>query len=180
MFRDTLTLILGLEKRKPAETIPGELDALFETLAAESPKSNAYEVEDLIWEIWTDHPEPLAATMMNRGIEAVARRQYDAAERIFDELVEIQPHWAEAWNKRATLFFLLGHDEKSVHDIHRTLELEPRHFGALSGFAQICLRSGDLAGALVGFEEALRINPHLAAVRETLVELQRTYPSHVH
>ena len=180
MFRDTLTLILDLDKRKPATTIPGELDALFENLAAQSPKSNAYEIEDLIWEIWTEHQEPMAATMMNRGIEAVARKQYDVAERIFDELIQIQPEWAEAWNKRATLFFLQGRDAKCVHDIHRTLELEPRHFGALSGFAQICLRGGDLAGALVAFEEALRINPHLAAVRETVVELQRTYPTRVH
>ena len=91
-----------------------------------------------------------------------------------------RPDWAEAWNKRATLYYMLGRDEDSVRDIHRTLELEPRHFGALSGFAQICLRAGDRGSALVAFETALRINPHLNLVQAAVVELNQSFPSYLH
>lgn len=180
MYQNTLKLIVTLDKRRPADSLPPQLDGLFQQLAADPLARNAYEVEDMIWEIWTGHPEPLAATMMNNAIAAVAEKRYDTAENIFTELVAARADWAEAWNKRATLYFLQGRDEHSVRDIHRTLELEPRHFGALSGFAQICLRAGDRGSALVAFETALRINPHLSMVQEAVVELQHSFPSYIH
>ena len=180
MYQNTLKLIVTLEHRRPAESLPRQLDTLFLQLAADPLARNAYEIEDMIWEIWTDHSEPLAAAMMNNAIAAVAEKRYDTAENIFTELVAARPDWAEAWNKRATLYYMLGRDEDSVHDIHRTLELEPRHFGALSGFAQICLRAGDRGSALVAFETALRINPHLNLVQEAVIELNQSYPSYLH
>ena len=65
-----------------------------------------------------------------------------AAKEVFDRLIERHPTWAETWNKRATVYFLQGRDSASISDIYLTLELEPRHFGALGGFAQICMRNG--------------------------------------
>ncbi len=180
MYHDTLKLILTLDRRRPADSMPSTLDELFRRLAADPVARNAYEIEDRIWEIWTDHPDPLPSSMMNNAIAAVAERRYETAEHIFSELVMSRPDWAEAWNKRATLYFLQGRDQESVDDIHRTLELEPRHFGALSGFAQICLRAGDRGSALVAFEAALRINPHLNMVQDAIVELQHTFPPRVH
>lgn len=180
MYPNTLKLIVTLDKRRPANSQPPRLDALFQKLAADPLARDAYEIEDMIWEIWTDHPDPLPASMMDNAIAAVAEKRYDTAEHIFTELVAVRAEWAEAWNKRATLYFLQGRDGDSVRDIHRVLELEPRHFGALSGFAQICLRAGDRGSALVAFEAALRINPHLNMVQEAVVELQHSFPSRIH
>ncbi len=180
MYPNTLKLIVTLDRRRPAASLPPQLDALFQKLAADPLARDAYEIEDMIWEIWTDHPDPLPASMMDNAIAAVAEKRYDTAENIFTELVAVRPEWAEAWNKRATLYFLQGRDGDSVRDIHRVLELEPRHFGALSGFAQICLRAGDRGSALVAFEAALRINPHLNMVQEAVVELQQSFPSYIH
>lgn len=180
MYENTLKLIVTLDKRRPAASLPPRLDDLFRKLAADPTARDAYEIEDKIWEIWTEHPDPLPARMMDSAIAAVAEKRYDTAEHIFTELVAARPDWAEAWNKRATLYFLQGRDDDSVRDIHRVLELEPRHFGALSGFAQICLRAGDRGSALLAFEAALRINPHLNMVQEAVVELQHSFPSYLH
>lgn len=180
MYQKTLKLIATLDRRRPADTLPEELETLFCKLAADPTARRAYEIEDKIWEIWTDHPDPLPASMMESAITAVAQKRYGTGENILTELVALRPEWAEAWNKRATLYFLLGRDEDSVDDIHRVLELEPRHFGALSGFAQICLRAGDRGSALVAFEAALRINPHLSLVQEAVTELRHSFPSYIH
>jgi Flp pilus assembly protein TadD len=180
MYQKTLKLIVSLDNRRPDESQPPRLDALVQQRAADPMGRNAYAVEDTIWDVWTDHPDPLPASMMNNAIAAVAEKNYTTAEHIFTELVAARPNWAEAWNKRATLYFLLGRDTESVLDLHRALELEPRHFGALSGFAQICLRNGDRGSALVAFEAALRINPHLTMVQDALVELQNSFPSYLH
>ena len=83
--------------------------------------------------------------------------------------------WAEAWNKRATLYFLQDRDEESVADIEATLKLEPRHFGALGGFGQICLRQDEPVSARIAFEKALLVNPHLDGVREIVHELGAEY-----
>lgn len=180
MYQKTLKLIVSLDKRRPDDSLPPRLDALFQQLAANPLARNAYEIEDMIWDIWTDHPDPLPARMMNNAITAVAEKNYETAEHIFTELVAARPNWAEAWNKRATLYFMQGRDAESVSDLHRALELEPRHFGALSGFAQICLRNGDRGSALVAFEAALRINPHLTLIQDALVELQSSFPTYLH
>jgi tetratricopeptide (TPR) repeat protein len=169
-----------LDHRRPAPSLPPQLDVLFAKLTADPMARDAFEIEDKIWEIWTDHPDPLPASMMDNAISAVAQKRYDTAENLFTELVSLRPEWAEAWNKRATLYFLQGRDDDSVGDIHRVLELEPRHFGALSGFAQICLRAGDRGSALVAFETALRINPHLTMVQEAVAELRHGFPSYIH
>ena len=103
---------------------------------------------------------------MNQGM-------LDSAERVFSRLVNDSPEFAEAWNKRATVRFLLGDDAGSRRDIARVIDLEPRHFGALSGLGMIHMRSGDLEAALQAFEAALRINPHLAQAEDVTRQLQK-------
>jgi Flp pilus assembly protein TadD len=93
------------------------------------------------------------------------------ARPLLDHLVETYPDWAEAWNKRATLAFIEKRDADSVRDIEQVLEREPRHFAAVSGFGQICLRNGHLNEARVAFRVALTLNPHLEGLRELIDEL---------
>ncbi len=139
-----------------------------------------FEVEDEIWEAWAAHPDPALAARLDAAIAAIAAADFDRGRAILDELVADAPDYAEAWNKLATLEFLRGRDRESVAAIARTLELEPRHFGAISGFAQICLRNGDPAAAGLAFEAALRLNPRLTAVRIAVEELNRTHPATLH
>jgi tetratricopeptide (TPR) repeat protein len=115
-------------------------------------------------------PEPLAEPMQ-AAIRAMASRQLDEAEIILDGLLTAAPDWAEAWNKRATLAYIRGDDIEAVADILATLALEPRHFGALSGLGQICLRQGEPEVAKLAFEAALRINPRLDGIADVLGEL---------
>lgn len=174
MFEDTLKVVAGLEGLSPIEILPPELDALFVRLATDANDRNAYAVEDEIWEIWTRHPDPQATAAMNDAIAAMAQRRHDSALALLDNLAKAYPLWPEAWNKRATLLFLMGRDEESARDIRRTLELEPRHFGALAGFAQICLRHGETTAAAIACDAALRVHPHSPALRtiaERLVAL---------
>lgn len=179
MYDTALKLILSLDRRTPAPGQPRALDVLFERLA--DPKAgNAQQIEDAIWVMWTGHEDAAAAQLMERAVAAIAKRQHDIAETHLTRLVEDHPDYAEAWNKRATLFFVLKRDSESVADIERTLALEPRHFGAICGFAQICLRAGDRAAALAAFETALAINPHMTSVRQAVEELRGGFSRRVH
>lgn len=171
MFEATLKLILALDKREPATTLPRQLDALFGRLAKAPDQVAASETEDLIWGLWMQHPNDAAEETLDQATRLIAERQYRDAEAMLTRLIRDFPEYAEAWNKRATLYFLMGEDAKSVHDIHRTLEIEPRHFGAICGFGQLCLRHARREGALFSFGQALRVNPHLGAVREAYEQL---------
>ena len=179
MYDTVLKLILSADRRRPASTQPPALDPLFARLA-DPDLRDAHETEDAIWAMWTGHSDAEAAQRMERAIAAIARRQHDIAETHLSRLVEAHPDYAEAWNKCATLLFVLKRDGESVADIERVLRLEPRHFGAMCGFAQICLRAGDRAGALATFETALAINPHMASVRQAVEELRRGFSRRVH
>jgi tetratricopeptide (TPR) repeat protein len=170
---ETTALVAALAERAPPASSAPALDELFHTLATAETARERVEAEDLIWALWHAHQDTGLARRMNKAIGALARRELTQAQALLDALVLDAPGWAEAWNKRATALFLKRHDEASVRDIRRTLELEPRHFGALCGFGQICLRAGDEGAALIAFQAALRVNPTLDAVRETLTALER-------
>jgi tetratricopeptide (TPR) repeat protein len=171
MFDATLKLIVGLGERRPSARLPRRLGVLFAQLATTADPMEAGETEDLIWGLWMQHDHPEAEDKLDHATRAIAAKDWEAAEGLLDELVVEEPEFAEAWNKRATLYFLLKRDTESVADIRRTLELEPRHFGAICGFAQICLRHRERVAAMFAFDAALRINPHLATVRSAMAEL---------
>ena len=143
------------------------LDDLFDTLHEAEDSQARAESEDLIWALWCSHEDDVAHKTMQKAIGALARQDYDLSRTLLDELIENWSSWAEAWNKRATVNFLEERYVESVVDIQHTLTLEPRHFGAASGLAQICLKTGDEHSALVAFDYVLAINPNLSAVRET-------------
>lgn len=166
---ELLRLVLACPGRAPASGPSRKLDHLFAELAAARPARPASRIEDEIWALWTDHDEEAAAERMDRAIACIGRKAYVAAEAELDALVAAQPDWAEAWNKRATLYYIVGRHDESMADIARTLALEPRHFGAICGFAQICLAQGRHVEALAALETALGVHPHLDSVR-TAVE----------
>ena len=165
---DILKLIVSWRERQATLRAHDRLDRLFQRLQAQPPVDNGYEIEDEIWEIWIAGNERPDAHTMNEAIAAIAQKHYAAAEQRLDRLIAARPDWAEAWNKRATLYFLQGRECESLSDVRRTLELEPRHFGAIAGFAHICVRNGDHRSAIIAMETALQINPHLHALKAVL------------
>jgi Tfp pilus assembly protein PilF len=169
MYVDTLRLVSTLGVRRPAVALPSRLDQLFQNLV--TPGCNAEEVEEQIWQLWMHHPHRRAAEALERTATEIATQLYDIAETRLNNLLRACPDFAEAWNKRATLYYLQERDQESVRNIHRTLELEPRHFGALCGLAEIFRSSGDSESALFVFQTALRVNPHLTAARTAIEEL---------
>jgi tetratricopeptide (TPR) repeat protein len=149
------------------------LEGLFWRLKEVSSSSEARRIEAEIWQIWLEGENEDANLLMGQGVLYMARRELSQALLAFEALVQQAPRFAEGWNKRATVNFLIGNYDASVRDIERTLVLEPRHFGALSGLGQIYLALGRKEAALKAFEAALAINPHLSGIRSTVETLRK-------
>ena len=165
---DILNLIAARQARRPARAYPA-LAALFRRLAASPGLHEALLAEDRIWDAWMHHPHAAAARALHLATGDIAAKRYDIAETRLSALVRSAPDFAEAWHKRATLYYLLGRDEECLHDIHRTLELEPRHFAAILHFVEILHATPRVrAGADVCFAcfAALSLHPHLQRARE--------------
>ncbi len=141
------------------------LNALFEQMKQTDSTEVAEGAERRIWSIWLDSGDPELNRLMQDGLEAMASDRLGLAIDLFTDIIEKSPSFAEGWNKRATAFYLIGELAASVGDIERTLALEPRHFGAVSGMGLIFLSSGDKIGALKAFERVLEINPHAEGAR---------------
>lgn len=147
-----------------ADQTDPRLDALFEKLKKAEVFSIAHSAEQEIWTIWHERPDdPAVTAVMERGLRAMRESALPEALDAFDEAVGLAPDFAEAWNKRATIHFLLGDYAASIADVRQTLLLEPRHFGALSGLGQINLALDRKAEALEAFEAALEVHPYLQA-----------------
>jgi len=101
-------------------------------------------------------------------------KNFEVALALLDKLVELQPDWAEAWNKRATVRYLVDDYEGSMADIAHVLKLEPRHFGALSGMGMILERRGFREDALRAYRRALAIAPHLDSLRNSVDRLTKS------
>jgi tetratricopeptide (TPR) repeat protein len=155
-------LLLGLRQREPSPKLPRRLINLFRELAEPHPGRSPEEIEDLIWALWISHEDPAAEEAMGKAVEAMAGGSLEPARTVLDGLLALHPDWPEAWNKR---------DADSLRDIEQTLRLEPRHFAAISGFGQICLRHGHLNEAKAAFQLALAINPRLQGLREIIDDL---------
>ncbi len=153
------------------------LDPLFARLKATGDTREGLRLTTHIWDIWLDYDGPVVATLMREGQDLMGQRHYRLALDRFDEIVRLAPDFAEGWNKRATVHYLMGQYEASVRDIHKTLALEPRHFGALSGLGLIYVAIGKGRAAMRAFEKAIEVNPHLPGVRRNLKSLRDEFGS---
>ena len=156
----------GADQTDPA------LPQLFSDLRGAESREDALRVERRIWSIWKRHDDPRVETRMRVGIRYMGARFLEKARDTFTDIIDLAPDYAEGWNKRATVYFMMGRYEASVTDIARTLQLEPRHFGALSGLGQIYRRLDDPGQALEIFETVLEIHPHAARTAEVIEELR--------
>ena len=167
-------IIMGWGLPAAGDQTDPALDRLFTELARTTSHAEAEQLTSEIWTRWiASDGDADADRLMQSGMALMSRGVLDGAEQIFSQLVYKRPGFAEAWNKRATVRFLLGDDTGSRRDIARVIDLEPRHFGALSGLGMISLRNGDPAGALQAFEAALQVNPHLEQAMDVARQLRQ-------
>ena len=137
------------------------LDELFRRLAR-CVRAEADSTEERIWDVWMHHPHRAAARVLDLATRDLAARRYDIAETRLTLLLRSVPDFAEAWHKRAVLFYLLGRDEECLRDLRRTLELEPRHFGAMLHFVEILRAARAADDARFALQAARSIHPHLS------------------
>ena len=166
-----IDLALAAMNAEPPPDTP-ELDVLFAELCRAGGRRERMEAMQRIWAIWCSHEDAAAARAMQRVVAAFDHGDLADAGTTLDAMIERWPAWAEAWNKRATMRFVEDRHADSLDDIARTLEREPRHFGALSGFGQICLAAGDLTSALLVFERVLVIDPGIKEIQRAVSMLR--------
>ncbi|MEE9321346.1 MAG: tetratricopeptide repeat protein [Granulosicoccus sp.] len=136
-----------------------ELPGLFDELLVAANQSESSSLEYRIWQLWLKAPDKNAGLLSSQLTLAMQGGELQLALRLADQLIDGNPDYAEAWNKRATIHYLQGDDDLSVADIRETLAREPRHFGAISGLGLIFMRQGDMEAALEAFEQVLAISP---------------------
>jgi tetratricopeptide (TPR) repeat protein len=147
------------------------LDFLFGALKAAPDEASAKHVEARIWALWLRTPSDTAALLMMRAKVAMDAQQTDVAMKLLDAVIKLRPDYVEAWNRRATLYYLKNDYAHSLEDIEQVLVREPRHFGALAGLGMIMQDLGEEKRALDAFRQALAINPHLEKVPELVKTL---------
>ncbi len=148
------------------------LDTLFAKLETATDPSAAQALEQAIWEQWTMVPNAGQRQLMMRGIAEMEQQELGSARATFTKLIEIAPELSEAWNKRATVEWLLGNFQASISDICQTIKREPRHFGAYSGLGMIRAQMGEPARAVAAFELARKYNPHIVGIDEEIARLK--------
>lgn len=167
-----LTLFVGGFAAQAAQDDP-RLDPLFERLQETADPHEAARIQERIWDLWMYSDKEDLNALMKQGTFALGARDFELALESFNALIELAPNMAEAWNKRATLFFLMENYQASVADVKKTLSLEPRHFGAIVGMGLIYDVLGEREAALEAFRRGLKVNPHMPHIRKKSEQLSR-------
>jgi tetratricopeptide (TPR) repeat protein len=147
------------------------LDFLFGALKAAPDEVSAKHVEARIWAIWLQTPSDTAALLMSRAKTAVDAKKIDVAIKLLDSVIKLRPDYIEAWNRRATLYYMQNDYGRSLADIQQVLIREPRHFGALAGLGMIMQEVGNDKRALEAYRKALAVNPHLEKIPDQVKAL---------
>jgi tetratricopeptide (TPR) repeat protein len=147
------------------------LDFLFEALKVAPDAESAKHIENRIWALWVASGSDTANLLMTRVKTAIDGKDLALAIQLLDSIIEIRPDYVEAWNRRATIYYLQKNYERSMADIRQVLALEPRHFGAISGLGMILQEFGDEKRALDAFRRALAVHPHLQKIPDMIKSL---------
>lgn len=147
------------------------LDDLFARLTTTQDAAEAQVIENVIWTIWLEGHDDTLNQLLAQGTRDMQVGDLDAAIERFSTLIEMAPDFAEAWNKRATVYYMTGRYDESIADCMQVLAREPRHFGALSGLGLIHEARGEDNEALDWFRRALEQNPHMPGIRQRVEAL---------
>lgn len=158
-----------------ADQKDSRLNELFEKLYLSSSNLESSIIISDIWEIWSIIENPNVQQLYNKAKLQMDNGEFQSAIQLFTKVININPEFAEAWNKRATTYFLMGDFDKSISDIEKTLILEPRHFGALDGLAEIYLLKKDLIKAAATYEKILKIIPSSKKSKDRLEKINELF-----
>ena len=164
---------VAIHKLTPHEIRDDALDSLFAKLQRASNSDDAKLTEQKIWEVWSQSDSVMADVLLNQASAAMGVGDNRASLKILDQVIATYPAYAEAWNKRATLKFIMGRYDESLADIDKVLDLEPRHFGALSGRGMIYRVQKKWTEALDAFNQALAVNPNMDSVKNAIIEIEK-------
>lgn len=149
------------------------LNNLFAELKSAASMTDVAGIEAQIWHLWSLSDDAAVDRVLAGGTAAMNHGAFDAALTSFNTVIELRPEFAEGWNKRATLYYLTGEYSRSIADVERTLALEPRHFGALSGLGLIHMALEHPVEALAAFEAALAVHPHMPHAKQMIRKLRQ-------
>jgi tetratricopeptide (TPR) repeat protein len=147
------------------------LDRLFDALKVAPDDESAKYVENRIWAMWIATDSDTTTLLMSRVKAAVDAKDLDLGIKLLTAVIDIRPDYIEAWNRRATIYYMKKDFDDSLSDIHEVLKREPRHFGALSGLGMIMQELGDDKHALEAFRRALAVHPHLEHIPDLVKQL---------
>ncbi len=150
----------------------GDINFLFGALKAAPDEVSAKAIENRIWAMWVAAGNDTTNLLMIRAKKAADDHEYDLALQLLDAIIEIKPEYTEAWNRRATVYFLKRDYANSLADIQKVLTREPRHFGALSGLGLIMQDIGDDKLALDAYRKALDVYPRLDGLKDKVKALE--------
>ena len=168
----TAIVIFFLSSVSFAEDQERELDKLFLELKKNIP-SKSSNIEQQIWLLWSTHPSDEKLTsMLDEGSRLVQDQKLLRAISVFTEAIELDPSWAEAWNKRATVLYMIGEFQKSQNDIDRVLELEKRHFGALAGQGLVNIQLQNYEKAIKSYQMAEEIYPAMKSPKLMIKQIE--------
>jgi len=150
-----------------------QIDNLFNQLKTASNYEDSKKIESKIWELWTTHPSENSLTaLLADGSFYMSQNKLETAYETFTKTIELDSNWAEAWNKRATVLYLMGNYESSQADINKVLELEKRHFGALSGQGLVQTALKNYQKAIDSYIEAHKVHPNMKSPLIMIEKLQ--------
>ena len=172
-----LFLILLFFSNVNSEERDLELNKLFNQLKNNSNASMAFEIEKKIWKIWSIHPSNdrqgyRLTELLAQGSFLMAEQELNRAYEIFSQIILVDPNWSEAWNKRATVLYMLGRYQESQEDIDEVLKLEKRHFGALSGQGLVQTELKNYERAINSYKEVQKIYPSMQAPKVMIPHLK--------
>jgi tetratricopeptide (TPR) repeat protein len=156
-----------------SEDRDNQLDRLFNELKINN-LALVYGTEQKIWEIWSTHPTDEKLTLeLLKGSNLMQGDTISESIKIFSKLIELDPNWAEAWNKRATALYLIGDYEGSQKDIDKVLEIEDRHFGALAGQGLVNIKLENYEKAIESYKRAQEIYPAMQSPKIMIEQIEQ-------
>jgi tetratricopeptide (TPR) repeat protein len=165
----------GRQQARPAKPetrpAPETVSSLLDKLAVATDPDEARRIATRIERIWLRSGSDTADLLMTRSVQALVQGDHALSIELLDRVLTLKPDWAEAWNRRATAFFLLGDFERSMADLQQVLRREPRHYAALTGLGVILQTVGDKKRAFQAFRKAAEIHPQQEMVKQALERL---------
>ena len=149
-----------------------QLDKLFNELK-KNISSSSSNIAQQIWTLWSTHPTDHKLTsILDEGSRLVQDQKLYKAIEVFTKAIELDPNWAEAWNKRATVLYMVGDYQESQNDIDKVLILEQRHFGALAGQGLVNIKLKNYEKAIESYEKAQEIYPAMQSPKIMIKQIQ--------